>query len=88
MAYLVMLLCGIYYPVDRLPEPLLTIAKFMPLTYFLDELRTYYGFETLFQYGLIKGWLLNILYTFLGIWGAKTAISRAQKSGILLQLSE
>lgn len=88
MAYLVMVVCGIYYPVNVLPEPLSTFGKWLPLTYFLDEFRSEYGFPHLFEHGIIKGWILNFAYTLLGIWCAKMAIRRAYRTGVLIRLSE
>jgi ABC-2 type transport system permease protein len=32
-------LCGAIFPIDRLPEPLLTIARLLPLTYWLEAIR-------------------------------------------------
>lgn len=88
LSYIVMLLSGIYYPVDLLPEPFFTVARFVPLTYFLDGFRQHYGFELLFPNGIWIGWLLNIVYTFVGIWCVRLAITHARRTGLLLRLSE
>ncbi len=88
LSYLVMILCGIYYPVQMLPEPIFSVAQFIPLTYFLEGVREHYGFAPLFKSGLWKGWTLNLLYTFGGLWCVKMAIARARRTGLLLKLSE
>ena len=88
LSYVIMLLSGIYYPVDLLPEPFFTLAKLVPLTYFLDAFRSHYGFPLLFPYGIWKGLFLSLLYTFIGVGCIKLAVSKARNSGLLLQLSE
>src|SRR5512136_90622 len=49
---LMALICGIYYPISILPSPLPEIAQAIPLTYFLEYFRTFYGFG-----GEVKGLL-------------------------------
>lgn len=88
MSYLLMIICGIYYPVDLLPEPVRAVALLIPLTYFLDAVRTHYGFASLFTAGLVKGVGLSVLYTVIGIWGIRRALQRAHFTGMLLRLSE
>jgi ABC-2 type transport system permease protein len=88
LTYLLMIFCGIYYPVSLLPEPFFTLARFLPLTYFLDEARSYYGFSLVFPHGLWFGWILNFVYTFFGIFFASLAIQRAYRTGLLVRLSE
>ena len=62
ISHVVMLFCGIYYPVDLLPGPFYAMAQWVPLTYFMDAYRSHYGFPVLFQQGLLKGWALNLGY--------------------------
>lgn len=88
LSYLVMVLCGIYYPVNLLPEPFLTLAQCVPLTYFLDGVRSHYGFQPLFSNGILKGWLLNFFYAFVGIGCVRLALNHARRTGLLLRLSE
>lgn len=88
ITYLLMIFCGIYYPVDLLPEPFFTLARSLPLTYFLDYVRSDYGFTSLFPNGLWIGWILNLLYTVLGIGAASLAVERAYRTGLLVRLSE
>lgn len=88
ICYMVMVLCGIYYPVNLLPKPFYLISQWVPLTYFLDYIRSSYGFERLFLNGLWKGWVLNFLYTVIGIFCVFLAFKRAHKTGLLVRLSE
>ncbi len=88
LSYLLMVLCGIYYPVNLLPEPFLTFAKLVPLTYFLDDVRTLYGFSPLFEHAVLKGWALNFIYTIVGYGLLQKALGRAYATGQLVRLSE
>lgn len=88
LSYLVMVLCGIYYPVNKLPEPFLTFAKMLPLTYFLDAVRTEYGFTSLFHHALLKGIALSLAYTFAGIGCARLAMRHAHRTGLTVRISE
>lgn len=87
-SYLIMVLCGIYYPVDILPEPLATLAKLVPLTYFLDYVRGFYGFEYVFTHNLLKGCLISFFYTLGGFIFVQMALRHARRSGVLVRLSE
>lgn len=88
LSYLVMILCGIYYPVNYLPAPFFRMAELVPLTYFLDGIRSQYGFHPLFADWLLRGWALNLFYTVAG-WGlARLALERAYRTGLLVRMSE
>lgn len=82
---LVMLLCGIYYPVDVLPSSLQMVARMIPLTYFLEYYRSAYGFGS---HHILVGFALALFYVGLGLIAFEMAIHRARRSGILLRLSE
>jgi ABC-2 type transport system permease protein len=43
---IMMFVCGIYYPVSVLPEGMQMIARVIPLTYFLEYMRSFYGSDT------------------------------------------
>ncbi len=88
ISYVVMLLCGIYYPVSLFPRPVLKIAELVPLTYFLDVFRSHYGFPLIFPHGLWVGWFLNGVYLFAGIFAARLALKYVRNNGLLLRLSE
>jgi ABC-2 type transport system permease protein len=85
---LMLLLCGIYYPVSILPRGIALLAQLFPLTYFLEYFRSFYGFEPQFSHTLIKGYATVLAYLALETVLMKAAIRRAKRSGILLKLSE
>ena len=86
---LMSLVCGIYYPVSILPSPLPGIARAIPLTYFLEYFRSFYGFhETATRGGLVWGFGLTGLYLVLETFLFKAVLHRARKTGVLIKLSE
>lgn len=87
-AYLFILLSGIYYPVDRLPTFFYRVALVIPLTYFLEYFRTFYGPSAHLAYPLVKGFALLVALTVLMFLGLQRSLQTARKSGILLRLSE
>jgi ABC-2 type transport system permease protein len=88
LASIMLLFCGIYYPVNQLPAPVSVASGLIPLTYFLEYFRSFYGFPLLFQAPLWKGFALAFLYLFGGVALLHWAIHRARQNGILLKLSE
>lgn len=82
---LILLVSGIYYPIDVLPSILQTLAKAIPLTYFLEYYRSIFipG-----PHHLIWGASLAAFYLIFGLIMLDRAIERARKTGILLRLSE
>jgi ABC-2 type transport system permease protein len=82
------LLSGIYYPIDVLPEPLKLISYGIPITYFLEYFRAMYGFEASGGHLLTKGFLLVLVYLVLAITALHWSLRHAKKSGILLKMSE
>ncbi|MBI5024758.1 MAG: ABC transporter ATP-binding protein/permease [Candidatus Omnitrophica bacterium] len=87
-AYLFMLLSGIYYPVTTLPAFFFHVSEWIPVTYFLEYLRQYFGFTPVFTQPLFKGTALIALYLGLGLALMRFAFHRARKKGIILRLSE
>lgn len=87
-AYLFMLLSGIYYPVTTLPTFFFRVSEWIPVTYFLEYLRQYFGFTSVFTQPLLKGTALIALYLGLGLALMRFAFYRARKKGIILRLSE
>jgi ABC-2 type transport system permease protein len=85
---LVLVLAGIYYPISVLPDFIAVIAKAIPLTYFLDAYRAYYGFESEFAAPIATGLALSALYAALAHWAFLAAIQRARRTGLLLKMSE
>ncbi|MBI3291625.1 MAG: ABC transporter permease [Elusimicrobia bacterium] len=88
LAPLAMLLCGFYYPPQQLPRPFYVLAQGIPLTYFLEFFRGFYGFPPVHRALLLKGFSLSLGYLLLEGWGMRWALHRARVSGILLRLSE
>ncbi len=85
---LMMLLCGIYYPVTYLPAVFAKVAQFIPLTYFLEYFRTGYNFPLNFTHPLLKGYGLSAIYIGILLWLIELAFLRAKKTGMLIRLSE
>jgi ABC-2 type transport system permease protein len=85
---LVLVLAGIYYPVSVLPEPVATLARAIPLTYFLDAYRTHYGFPSEFAAPVATGLALSALYAALAHLAFLAAVRRARRTGLLLKMSE
>jgi ABC-2 type transport system permease protein len=85
---LLMLVCGMYYPVNLLPKPFVIIAAFIPLTHFLEYYRSFYGFSPVFTYSLIKGFVLVIFYIILLFILLKYAFEHSRRTGMILRLSE
>jgi ABC-2 type transport system permease protein len=88
VSVLTMLICGIYYPVNILPKWLIKIAEFIPLTYFLEYFRKGYGFEESFKYGLLKGFILCIVYFFILFYLINLSHHHTKKTGSIIRLSE
>jgi ABC-2 type transport system permease protein len=88
LSSLMALVCGIYYPISILPFPLPEIARTIPLTYFLEYFRSFYGFET--EFGNVLGWGFGLagLYLIIEAFLLKAVLQRARRKGILLKLSE
>lgn len=85
---LMLLICGIYYPITLLPYWVGVISAGIPLTYFLEYFRQFYGFTPNYSQILAKGFLLVFIYLFAEIILMKSAIRNAKKRGLLLKLSE
>jgi ABC-2 type transport system permease protein len=88
LASIMLLFCGIYYPVNQLPPPASLVSGLIPLTYFLEYFRAFYGFPLLYQAPLWKGFGLASLYVAGGLAFLHWAVQRARHSGMLLKLSE
>jgi ABC-2 type transport system permease protein len=84
---LMALICGIYYPISILPSPLPEIARGIPLTYFLEYFRSFYGFH---DGGNLLGWGFGQIGLYLVIEAVllKIVLHRARRTGILIKLSE
>ena len=87
-AYLFMLVCGIYYPIDTLPKFFYYCAQFIPITYFLEYFRQSFGFQPVLSHVLWKGFALIFFYLAAGLLLMKHAFMQARKSGVIVKLSE
>jgi len=85
---LMLLLCGIYYPVSILPKGIMYLSEAIPLTFLLEYFRQFYGFKPTFDHVLAKGYIMVLCYLFLEVILLKLAIWKAKKKGTLLKLSE
>jgi ABC-2 type transport system permease protein len=85
---LMALICGIYYPISILPFPLPEIARAIPLTYFLEYFRSFYGFDGEVKSFLSWGFGLTGLYLIVEAFLFKAVLYRARKNGVLIKLSE
>jgi ABC-2 type transport system permease protein len=85
IAGIMMFVCGIYYPVSVLPEGVQMIARAIPLTYFLEYMRSFYGFG---EADVMLGFGLGLFYLVFGLVALEIAVARARRSGMLLRLSE
>jgi ABC-2 type transport system permease protein len=82
------LLSGIYYPIEVLPQPLRILAACLPLTYFLEYFRSFFGFEVSSGSPLLMGYGLVIMYLALAMAGLFRAVRHSKQSGVLLKMSE
>ncbi len=87
-SYLMLLLCGLYYPISVLPESIQILAQFIPLTYFLDYFRHFYGFPAASVYPLLYGFSLTVLYLILSYGLVSLTLRSAYRRGTLLRLSD
>lgn len=85
---LVLLLCGVYYPVSILPGPLQVVAAGVPLTHFLEAFRAHLGYAPVFTAPLLRGYGLVVLYLVGGYALFAWSIHRARRTGMLLKLSD
>jgi len=85
---LMVLICGVYYPISILPFPLPQIAQAIPLTYFLEYFRSFYGFDSGYSNLLVWGFGLGGFYLFLEMVIFKAVLHHARRTGVLIKLSE
>ena len=85
---LILLICGVYYPVSVLPAPFQWLAGAVPITYFLEAFRAHHGFAPVHVEPLGRGFGLVGLYLVLGYLTFTAAMGRARRSGMLLKLSD
>jgi ABC-2 type transport system permease protein len=87
-SYLMLLLCGLYYPISVLPQSIQILAQFIPLTYFLEYFRHFYGFPQVSPHPLLYGFCQSVVYL-IGSYGlVSLTLKSAYRRGILLRLSD
>jgi ABC-2 type transport system permease protein len=87
-AYLFILLAGIYYPVNNLPSAFYRLSLVLPLTYFLDYFRGFYGYSAHLAHPLLKGFGLLAIALAAAFSLLQLSLRRARRTGVLLRLSE
>lgn len=85
---MLMVLCGVYYPVGVLPVPLAAIGRALPLTGILEGFRAGYGFAPAGSAPWAAGFAWGVAYLAAGGLGLHWASRSARRSGMLLRLSE
>ena len=88
LSYLLLLLCGLYYPVSVLPAGARQLAQLVPLTYFLEHFRHFYGFPLITPYPLLYGFTLSVIYLLISYALLQYTLKSALTRGTLLRLSE
>jgi ABC-2 type transport system permease protein len=87
-SYLMLLLCGLYYPISVLPREAQILAQFIPLTYFLDYFRHFYGFPLVSRYPLVYGFGQSVIYLIVSYGLVSLTLKSAYRRGTLLRLSD
>ena len=87
-SYLLFLVCGLYYPVTILPAGVKQIAQLLPLTFFLDYFRHFYGFPLLSPHPLLFGFGQTVIYLALCYLFLRSTLKSALRRGNILRLSE
>jgi len=87
-SYLMLLFCGLYYPVSILPPGVRELAQFIPLTYFLEYFRHFYGFPLTSPHPLLYGFSLSVVYLCVCYALVHYTLRSALQRGTLLRLSE
>lgn len=85
---ILILVSGIYYPIEVLPRPLQFVASFIPLTYFLEYFRSFYGFAMESRNPLLLGFLLTSAYNIIAAYLLCLSIRNAREKGLLTKMSE
>jgi len=87
-SYLMLLLCGLYYPISVLPREIQFLAQLIPLTYFLDYFRHFYGFPLVSRHPLLYGFSQSVVYLIISYGLVSLTLRSAYRRGVLLRLSD
>lgn len=83
----IMIFCGIYYPVSALPLSARAISYMLPTTYAVKGLRdAYAGFPNINDF--IIGASISIVYMLISSYIFKLSIKKAKRNGLLVRLDE
>jgi ABC-2 type transport system permease protein len=88
LSAIVMIFCGIYYPVTILPEPFRAIGLMIPITHYLEFFRSFYGFQSIFPDPLLIAFAETLVYLALLLVVAEISMLRARRTGLVLKLSD
>ena len=78
----------IYYPLSILPEWLQMLAKFLPLVYIFEEVRSILINNVVNYSNIMSALLLNLFYFFLSIFVFYKAFHEARNRGTLINVGE
>jgi ABC-2 type transport system permease protein len=88
VAFVLLPLCCVYYPVATLPDWLQPVALALPPTYVFEGLRALVTHHTFEAGYMLKALLLNVVYFGLGAATFAFFLRRARASGALVQMGE
>ena len=78
----------IYYPISILPDWLQIVAKFLPLVYIFEEVRSILLNNVVNFSNLANALMLNVIYFTLSIFVFYSAFHEARKKGTLMNVGE
>ncbi len=81
-------LCGVYYPIEIMPEAIQTIAHLVPPTYAFEGMLSVLMNHDFDPALMIKAALLNVVYLGAGIFLFLSFLRAARKRGTLLHIGE
>jgi ABC-2 type transport system permease protein len=84
----IIIIGGLYYPANILPQKIYFISRFIPLSYFLEYFRSFFGFPVNRNLSLTFGYLLSIFYILLNFILLELSIKRAKRTGFIMRMSE
>lgn len=84
---ILLIVCGIYYPVEVLPRFFQAVGHSIPLTHVLEAYRASFGFKGA-PHAALKGFALSLVY-FVALYFLMVVSERsARRRGIILKMSE
>jgi ABC-2 type transport system permease protein len=82
---IIMVLSGVYYPVEMLPAPVQAISFFLPPTHAITAIRGALGVQAVNPFVEIC-WALSIsvIYLFLAVWVYKRSVKKSREKGSII----